>query len=445
MCLWTINDLEVLQEALQSPKDIALLRHKELENDDVGFASKFVPILQHAFNAWLKSLVLAKPPDELKTAVCTSTTGTAIAYVGFDEEKKEETLIVPTSPSKTRFAVHETMETNTLARVLQLHVTIAQNDPTLSEELGREGSHALLSKLIRYDPLEHSDCEEDQDAVMELQDLACEIAACCSASFPLRVAPYSSIEMRQRLPLCIELSSESKHNNHNKVLIRQVTSRQSAQEDVGFVLWPSAVALSQWLLKHPEIVQSAQCIMEIGAGCGLVGLLAAQLQHRHRSADESRSCRSTILTDFNPVVLDNLQLNIDLNGVASNATVKKLDFYKQTGDTIDHWVGGSDDSPQEPVDLILAADMICQPSDAVAAANSIHDALVSGGTAVVVCADGKHRFGVDCFEDECRRVGLTVVTSDVDVDNMESMNLAAGYVEGMTLTMFTIEKLQDTL
>jgi predicted nicotinamide N-methyase len=417
-----------------------------LENDDVGFASKFVPILQQAFNAWLKSLT--KPPER-KTTACTTgakVAGTeSIDYEGFDEEKKEETLTVPTSAAKTHFAVHDTAETKTLLQVLQLHVTIAQHDPTLSEELGREGSHALLSKLIRYDPLEHSECEEDQDAVMELQDLACEIAACCSPSFPLRVAPFSSQEMRQRLPLCIPFSSSSNNNNHNKVLIQQVTSRQLAQEDVGFVLWPSAVALSEWLLENQEFVQSAKCILEIGAGCGLVGLLAAQLQQQHSIADESVSCRCTILTDFNPVVLDNIQLNIDLNGVASNATVKKLDFYKQAGDAKDHWIGDSDDSPQEPVDLILAADMICQPSDAVAAANSIHDALVEGGRAVVVCADGKHRFGVDIFEDECRRVGLTVVTSDVDADNMESMNLAAGYVEGMTLTMFTIEKLQGSL
>lgn len=418
----------MLQEAIQSSRDIALLRHKELENNDVGVAAKFVPLLQRAVDSWFNSLLTKQP-----LAIATANPSTA--YDNFDEEKKEETTVV-TSNAEC-FAVHETTETGELLQVLRLHVAIAQNDPTLAEELGREGSHILLSKLIRYDPMEHSNCEEDQDAVMELQDLACEIAAACSPSFPLRVSPYSLLELKQRLPLCISFSSAAIENDNNnaKVLIRQVTSRQSAQEDVGFVLWPSAVALSQWLLENQEIVQSAKCILEIGAGCGLVGLLAAQLQQR------SENTATTMLTDFNAVVLDNLQLNIDLNDVSSNAIAKKLDFYKQTGDKVDHWIGGNDDSPQGQVDLILAADMICQPSDAVAAANSIHDALVSGGKAVVVCADGKHRFGVDCFEDECRRVGLMVeTTSNVDAD-LESMHLTAGYVEGMTLAMFTIEKL----
>ncbi|KAI2513732.1 methyltransferase [Fragilaria crotonensis] len=333
-------------------------------------------------------------------------------------------------------SVCDSRETKALSQALSIHVAISQKDPILAEEIGFQGSHMLLTKLIQYDASMYP--EQDQDAIMDLQDLACEIASTAS-SFPLKLAPISNLH--ERLPLCISFSP--KHT----LFIQQVTSRQSAQQDVGFVLWPSAVALSQWLIDHPTLVLTAQSILELGAGCGLVGLTAAMLVQGQKQVDKNgngvndeNSDPRIILTDFNQVVLDNLRLNIDLNDV--QATAQKLDFYQQSGHA-EFWVDDSKigtDSQQEQVDLILAADMICQPSDAVAAANAIHDALKPGGKAIVVCGNGKHRFGVDCFEDECKRVGLTVETSNA-IANMESLKLTAGYVEGMSLSMFTIDKI----
>lgn len=393
--MYTINDLNYLEKQLQSPRDIALLRIQLLEDgDDEGFAARFVPLLQKTVELWLASLA-----------------GTT--QDGFCEEKKDEDI--------SAFVVHNTYETKTLFRVLRLHVAIAKHDPILAEEVGLQGSHICLSKVIRYDSSLWHQVEEDSDAIMELQDLACEVAS-SSPKFPLRASPLSINDLKDRLPLCISFDDQ------HSVLIQQVTTRQSAQEDVGFVLWPSAIALSQWLLSNQDVLQQSTSILELGAGCGLVGLLAAQLQGEF----------STILTDFNPVVLENIKLNIELNGV-KRTTAQKLDFYKQAGDC-SYWIAEDETTPQGQVDLILAADMICQPDDAVAAANSIHDALKDGGTAIVVCANGQHRFGVDIFEQECQRVGLTVTTSPVEVKNTERMHLTAGFVEGMLLTMFKIDK-----
>ena len=147
------------------------------------------------------------------------------------------------------------------------------------------------------------------------------------------------------------------------------------------------------------------------------------------------SITNIILTDFNQIVLDNLKLNVELNGI--QASVRKLDFYQQSG-CATCWLDG-DGVEHDQVDLIIAADMICQPTDAVASANAVHDSLRSGGKAIVICGNGKHRFGVDCFEAECKRVGLMIETSCVTL-NMESLHLAAGYVDGMSLTMFSIDK-----
>jgi predicted nicotinamide N-methyase len=169
-------------------------------------------------------------------------------------------------------------------------------------------------------------------------------------------------------------------------------------------------------------------VLELGAGCGLTGLVAAGL-----------SPSNVVLSDFNAKVLENLRHNIVLNSL--EATAIGLDFYQQQGDCA-KWVDTEGES-HSGVPVILGADIICQPEDAVAAAKTIHDALLPDGLAIVVCADAKHRFGVDCFESECRRHALTVHTSNMaDLYNgqlvKKDMEMTTGYVEGMTLTMFQI-------
>ena len=170
-----------------------------------------------------------------------------------------------------------------------------------------------------------------------------------------------------------------------------------------------------------------------------------------------------------------------MNDVSSISTVAKLDFYVQSGTnhsgkwieslsssssttttttTADN-VDDDDDAAtleeegkeREPVDVILAADIICQPSDAIAASKTIYDALKPNGEgcAYVVCANSEHRYGVEIFASECEKRGLHVVTMDVkemyngellfDDDN-SLLDTAAGYIDGMLLTFFEITKYQ---
>lgn len=221
-------------------------------------------------------------------------------------------------------------------------------------------------------------------------------------------------------------------------------------------MWPSAVVLSRWLALNPAIVCNRRCL-ELGAGCGLVGLVAARLQKRHDKNYPSSGLelvgRQTlpspcvILTDFNKMVLDNLRINVALNDLSDRCQVLGLDFYEQTGKSEASWIdmGGVF---HEQVDVVLAADMICQPDDAYASANTIRDCLRHGGRAYVVSADALHRFGVDHFETACSHVGLDVVRIE-EVDQMYGGKLrllsggirqTSGYVEGMKLKIFTIEK-----
>lgn len=235
-------------------------------------------------------------------------------------------------------------------------------------------------------------------------------------------------------------------------------------------MWPSAVVLSSWLLANPSIL-SNKMIIELGSGCGLTGLVAARIvsesQKRHiynnknNVTEKIATKHQIILTDFNTKVLKNIDRNIALNELNNVATTMSLDFYSQKGDNyLGGWVttleSGNhecDNIERPPVDLILAADVICKPSDSVAVSKTIHDVLNPGGEAIIVSANAEHRFGVDIFENECKKVGLRVEVIDV-VDLCEgkllpqteesedpcSIRKTSGFVDGMSMKMFRVIK-----
>lgn len=217
-------------------------------------------------------------------------------------------------------------------------------------------------------------------------------------------------------------------------------------------MWPSAVVLSSWVVSNPHLVER-KSVLELGAGCGLVGIVTAGIV---KKLENNTLCPTTgcaaepqvVLTDFNKVVLQNLERNIHLNSLANFARTEKLDFYAQRGTNMaGGWLDGSGRRHQ-PVDLVLAADIICKPEDAVAAANTIFDCLRPGGDAYVVSADAMHRFGVEKFESECLRLAMNVhVVRDVNelfdgqlFSRRNGLEQTSGFVEGMKLTMFHVTK-----
>lgn len=419
--------VDEIEAATASPRQLALLRIRLLEDSGDGLPTLVAALLQESLRSFL---VFAK------------------------------SVVVPIDGK----SVAEAAETLDLYRILTIVSNLARQDTTLAEELGRQGVPGQLSSLVLYD-IDQLTADVDQDAVIELQDLACEVLSFCTASTRL---PFSREELQQRLPLVFEIESLPDETETKKagsggketVLIHQVTARQSAQADVGFgeslavfrvsysagtsthtrfvcpVMWPSAVVLSQWLVSNPAVIEG-RSVMEIGAGCGLVGLVAARIQQ-----GESAGVK-VLMSDFNRTVLANLQRNVVLNSVAGQCEVVGLDFYDQTG-TSNHWKD-MNGHQRDPVDIVLAADMICQADDAFVAANTIHDTLRPGGKAFAVCADASHRFGVDYFLQACERVQLEVEVKDVnDLYSgkllSKSLQQTSGYVEGMQLKMFFLTK-----
>ncbi|KAL7556810.1 hypothetical protein ACA910_005245 [Epithemia clementina (nom. ined.)] len=356
-------------------------------------------------------------------------------------------------------------ETKRLCRLLDLHAKFCQYDDILAEEVGREGSHLYLLRIIQF-PIsddDHQISEADQDMVMEMQDRACSIAATYD-TFPMRCTPLTFEEFQQRLPIKFDVDpislDESKVDGTTRtesILIHQVTKRQSAQEDVGFVMWPSAVVLARWIATNAPVFQASKSVLEIGAGCGLAGLLAARLQQKWQTKRKGQLGTNTLngefsvtLSDFNPCVLENLKRNIAINNLSDICTIKGLDFFDQPGlatltdDSEQGWVD-TDKVLQKPVDIVLGADIICQPSDAAAASRAIYNALKPGGCSYIVCATSAHRFGVEVFPSECARMGLNITSYNVaSLYDGSLLNYGlehtTGYVDGMAMIMFTIEK-----
>ena len=94
-------------------------------------------------------------------------------------------------------------------------------------------------------------------------------------------------------------------------------------------LWPSAIALSEFLVDNSKLVKD-KSVLEIGCGLGLVGIVAAKLGGL------------VTLTDYLPAALEFAEYNWKLN-FKTKADVQLLDWRK----------------PQNilPVDVLLASDI----------------------------------------------------------------------------------------
>lgn len=217
--------------------------------------------------------------------------------------------------------------------------------------------------------------------------------------------------------------------------------KDSDMHDTGLVMWPSAVMLSRWIANHPDVVLDCGDVLELGAGCGLVGLVAAALLRQHtqdgllsagakgttgneKSSSPSRtSTSSVIITDYNAHARNNIERNVRLNDLESRSSVLGLDFFDQqqqqvgSGDleeaantSTSCWTD-MDGKLHPQVHLILAADIICYSNDADLVAQTIQTALIQGGRAIVMGPDENRRFGLGSFVEACEKVGLEVTVT----------------------------------
>ena len=72
----------------------------------------------------------------------------------------------------------------------------------------------------------------------------------------------------------------------------------TGQHAVGYLLWSSAVILSRFLVQNEQLLICNKIVLECGAGLGLCGIVAG------------RFASEVTLSDFNEILVENLQYNI---------------------------------------------------------------------------------------------------------------------------------------
>ena len=174
-------------------------------------------------------------------------------------------------------------------------------------------------------------------------------------------------------------------------------------------------------------------ILELGAGCGLVGMVAARLL-------KNGSTSNVLLTDYNATARTNLERNVAANSLAHGCRVLGLDFFDQTGDG--SWMD-MDGQSHPQVGLILAADILCYSNDATLVASTLQAALWPGGQALVVGPSPNRRFGVANFEDACLELGLKVKMTNIlatDDDELVAQTNDYNQAYAYDFVLFVVDK-----
>ncbi|KAI9208153.1 putative methyltransferase-domain-containing protein [Polychytrium aggregatum] len=138
-----------------------------------------------------------------------------------------------------------------------------------------------------------------------------------------------------------------------------------SQGTTGLRTWEAALRFTEVMISRPDIIRD-RCVLELGAGMGLVGLAGAML-----------GARSVWMTDVNEQVLRRLSENVDLNrplleqGSGSLASVSALD-----------WEGfdAADPRWERAVDTVICTDVTYDPSIVSALVRVLDFYLARGAT-----------------------------------------------------------------
>ncbi|GAA5933254.1 hypothetical protein JCM3775_002586 [Rhodotorula graminis] len=130
----------------------------------------------------------------------------------------------------------------------------------------------------------------------------------------------------------------------------------------GLRTWQACIALSNHLIAAPHVLERSSRIIELGAGVGLLSLVAARLW---RAAGRRGRI---VATDVDEKVLDVLTSNLELNELDDLARCSKLDWELAAdldahGDELSQWERQAFDDGR--AELILGADIVYDPSLAV--------------------------------------------------------------------------------
>mmetsp|Transcript_100299 Transcript_100299/g.284128 ORF Transcript_100299/g.284128 Transcript_100299/m.284128 type:complete len:367 (+) Transcript_100299:130-1230(+) len=179
-----------------------------------------------------------------------------------------------------------------------------------------------------------------------------------------------------------------------RIRIRELPMADGVHASTGCQLWSASVALALEIFRRPHLVKGKH-VIEVGAGCGLLGIATARLARR------------TLITDGDEEVVMNLAHNLRLNEASWKAGHGEAPREASARQLRWEEVLGAPWPPGERAEVILASDIIYGHwGDTVAQA--VLNLLAPGGL-VMLAASEDRRSGVRAFKDCMRDANFKVV------------------------------------
>lgn len=194
-------------------------------------------------------------------------------------------------------------------------------------------------------------------------------------------------------------SAERFHHSSlgNSDLVRTILTEEDEASisggTTGLHTWPAALHLANQLIADPGLVGSKH-VLELGSGAGMLAILIHQLQ---------KGTGGTLMaSDFHDAVLNRLQSNLDTNtGTLEDSeavSVKRLD-----------WSNPMALALSKPLDLILASDVIYDPSLASPLAGCLAYLLKGNpNCSTLLCQTVRNEDTMQNFLDACSTNSLRV-------------------------------------
>ena len=308
-------------------------------------------------------------------------------------------------------------------------VTELCKDCDAALELGLRGLHPLLSKLTRT-------CSDDT-----LDMVYAAVQASASGLPPGHAFPMER-ELEGHYP-------PPPHLLHLPSVILQVrcdtSLRLHSQGDVGRLLWPAAMVMGRWLLRTapswlPPSTSPSSCrLLELGAGIGVTGLVAAQMVGH------------VTLTDFDPNVLANLHYNVALVQDRSHPTgSSSMPTDLPLGHTLDvHRLDWKCLTVcRDKYDVIIGSDIVCSAEDGEAVAEAVASLLSPTGKAYLLLPPAYVRWGVEVLATSAMALGLMDTIEKIAVEDVkgveeegeereEDVAIGGGYEDTLQLHILT--------
>jgi len=189
-----------------------------------------------------------------------------------------------------------------------------------------------------------------------------------------------------------------------KLRIRELPMADGVYASTGNQVWSTSVFCAHALLQLPELVQG-KVVVEIGAGCGLVGIVVARLARR------------TILTDGDEEVVQNLQYNLDLNKSWWQENIEEAPREVRTQRLDWNSIAHTAWPEQDSADVVIACDVLYGHWGDKVAIACLH-ILAAGGVIIIVVSEDR-RSGAVGFKEVLKNANFRVVESEIVTDRGE--------------------------